>query len=144
MGKKCNRLLGQPNRSMVDFALNWLQRITYHWECSCDKMIRSEQSKKEKVPLTPRSSGRLSAPTSWQWGHSHRCAHWARSAGSTARATFQGDSSDPRGSSCSFGQQGGAHSLARSRKDVWLTPDPARRLLFALTCRRSFSPSQPC
>lgn len=92
-----------------------------------DKMTRRRQREGEKVELTPRSSGRPSGPISWQWGRSHRCAHWARSAGSTARATFQGDSSGPQGSSCSFGQQGGARSLPGSRRIVCDSPpNPTR------------------
>lgn len=104
-------------------------------------MIKSRQSKKEKVQLTPQGSGRQSEPTSWQWEHSHRCAHWAHSAGNTARATFQGDSSDPQVSSCSFGQQGGAHSLQRSRKDnVRHDQTPPDGWLFAVTHKWSFPP----
>jgi hypothetical protein len=68
------------------------------------------------VQLTPQSSGQPSEPTSWQWGHSHKRVRWARSAESTAMATFQGGLSDPQGPSYSSGQQGGAHSLQRSER----------------------------
>lgn len=107
-------------------------------------MTKSRQSKKEKVQLTPRSSGRPSEPTSWQWGHSHRRAHWAHSAGNTARATFQGDLSDPQESSCSCGRQGGVHSLPRSRKDcVTHCQIPLDGWFFAVMCSGHFPRPPP-
>lgn len=124
-----------------DFCIE-LENDICHQECPNDK--RSDPGKaKEKVHLTPRSSGRPSEPISWQWGHNRKCAHWVHSAGNTARATFPGDSSDPLESSCSSGQQGGAHSLPRSRRgqtDVTHRQTQRDACVFAVMHKRSFLP----
>lgn len=67
------------------------KRYIHHREFPSNRWLRSRAKWNERVQLTPQSSGQLSGPTSWQWGHSHRCVHWVHSAESIARATSQDD-----------------------------------------------------
>ena len=124
------------------WLLHWIREWYMPLRMPKWRKVRSRQTK-EKVQLTLRSSGRPSEPTSWQWGHNRKCARWVQSAGNTARATFPGDSSDPPESSCSSGQQGGAHSLPRSRRgqtDVTHRQTQRDACIFAVMHKRSFLP----